>query len=308
MIDILMAVYNGERFLEEQLESILAQSWDDWRLLIRDDASTDGTPQILQRYRDRYPERVVLYCNSENTGAPQKTFFQLVQDSTAPYLMTCDHDDVWLPDKISRTFEKMQELENRWGKELPLLVHTDLQVVDEELHLISPSMIKSQNLNPNANTLRDFIVQNHVTGCTMLFNRALAEAAPTLPVEALMHDWWFALIAAAFGKIGFVEEPTILYRQHGGNRVGAKSVSQMSFLASRAANRRELKEAMEKTYRQAAAFLREYESKLSLQQRELLRQYSTLPSRSKVGRMWTLCRGNYFKYGFVRKLGQLLYI
>lgn len=308
MIEILMAVYNGEQYLEEQLESIFAQTYTDWCLFIRDDASTDGTRAILRRYQEKYPDRISLFFNSENFGSPQKTFFQLLQDSTAPYVMTCDHDDVWLPNKIEQTMKKMKELENEWGIELPLLVHTDLQVVDENLRVISPSMMKSQNLNPKSNSLRDFIVQNHVTGCTMMLNRALVNAVHRLPEDALMHDWWFSLVAAAFGAIGFVEQPTILYRQHSGNQVGAKSVSQISFLAKRAIARQELKKSMDKTYRQAAAFLEEYYQQLSAQQRQLLERYSNIPQQNKIQRLTTLCTRNYFKYGLVRKIGQFLYI
>lgn len=308
MVDILMAVYNGERYLKEQLDSIFSQTYKDWRLLIIDDASTDNTKQILFEYRDKYPDKIELFFNNENQKAPQKVFFKLIQDSSAEYIATCDHDDVWLPDKLELTLGKMKELEEKWGTDFPLLVHTDLKVVDEKLDVISPSMLKSQKLNSNAQSMRDFMVQNHVTGCTMMINRQLANIVKRLPDEALMHDWWFALVASAFGAIGFVDKPTILYRQHGGNQVGAKSVSQMSFLAKRIADKTATKLAMDKTYLQAAAFLKEYKKELSPRQRDMLLKYANIPKQNKFGRLWTLCSQNYFKYGFVRKIGQFLYI
>lgn len=307
MIDILMAVYNAENYLAEQLDSIFAQTFQDWRLIIGDDGSQDSTMQIVRQYQSEHPDKITYYSSDQNGSSPQKNFFRLICCSKSPYLMTCDHDDVWLPEKVEKTWQEMQRLEQKFPG-TPVLVHTDLKVVDQNLNVISESMFSSQKLNRSAHTLRELIVQNHVTGCTMMINRALADKVTRLPEEALMHDWWYALAAAAFGEIGFVDEPLILYRQHGANQVGAKSASDLGALASRAVHKREVQQAMNNTYTQAKAFLKQYESELSKEDKQLLISYLSIPAKSKLHRWQTLISRRFYKYGFARKIGQFIYI
>ena len=137
--------------------------------------------------------------------------------------MFCDQDDVWNNDKIEKTYKKMQELEKLYGDSIPLLAHTDLEVVNEKLETLSFSMWKSEHINPRANTLNKLLMQNTITGCTMMINRTLAMKSLSISSKAIMHDWWIGLVATAFGKIGFIEESTMRYRQHGRNDTGAKN-------------------------------------------------------------------------------------
>ena len=307
MVDILLAVYNGERYLSEQIDSILAQSVDQWRLIIQDDGSSDGTIPLVQSYVERYPERMQLFCNEKNSGSPQKNFFSLLKRAESPYVMTCDHDDVWLPNKIERTYAKMVELERSFpGK--PVLVHTDLRVVDENLHQLSPSMFESQCLDPKRDGFHQLLVQNIITGCTMMVNRPLLERADRLPVQAIMHDWWLGLIASAFGEIGFVSEPTILYRQHASNQVGAKNVKDLGFIARRMQQGRQIKQVMQDTYDQAGAFLQEFSTQLPQSIRETAEQYAQLPQKSKLGRIRSIFQHDFKKHGLARVLGQIVYI
>ena len=140
--------------------------------------------------------------------------------------MFCDQDDVWFPDKIAVTLGKMQELEGRHGGERPLLVHTDMKVADGNLRVVADSLWRYQKSDPvRGEALNRLLVQNCATGCSMMINRALCDLALPIPAEAMMHDWWLVLVAAAFGTIGHCAEPTLLYRQHGANDVGAKKWS-----------------------------------------------------------------------------------
>lgn len=224
-IDIVLATYNGVSFLEEQLRSLLAQDYGSWRLLIRDDGSTDGTADAIKDFAALYPERVRIANDSAGRLGPVGTFSKLLERTTASYVAFCDQDDVWKPDRLSITMARMQELEQRYGRDCPLLVFTDLTVVDESLHELSPSFWKYQGLKPEySRFLSRLLVQNVVTGSTTLMNRALAQKVTPIPAEAAMHDWWAALVASTFGQIGFIPRPTVLYRQHGQNAIGAKSV------------------------------------------------------------------------------------
>lgn len=229
MIQILLATYNGEKYLEAQLDSLLCQTYTDWKLIAHDDGSTDQTGEILRAYQRRYPDIIEILEDGLTFGNARDNFTHLLTVSTADYVMFCDQDDIWLPEKIAKTFYKMQELEYL-HEDFPLVVHTDLLVVDESLDCIAPSMLDYQGLNKSIDGLLQILVKNSVTGCTMMANReAIRVSLPILP-SAVMHDWWIAAnVIKQQGVVGFVDEPLIKYRQHSANSVGAKENSLLAF-------------------------------------------------------------------------------
>lgn len=305
-IDILMAVYNGERYVQEQVDSILGQTYRNWRLIIQDDGSTDRTVSLLQPYARSYPERIFLYQREENSGAAYLNFYSMLPLSSAHYVMFCDHDDIWMPDKIERTWQEMKRLE-KGNKGLPYLVHTDLKVVKEDLSVLDSSMVRRQKLNPYA-SFRQIMVQNGVTGCTMMVNRPLLDRVEEIPKYSVMHDWWFALIAAAFGRIGYVDRPTILYRQHGDNQVGAKDAESFAYNVERLKDPKGARQVLYDTCVQAGEFLETYQKDLSPKQKEWLSVYRDLPKRGKIQRLFLLFRYRLWKKGVLRKLGQIAFI
>lgn len=215
-IAILLSTYNGAEYLAEQISSIIQQTYANWQLFIRDDGSTDQTTQIIQKYQ-KMNQHIIFLNEShiENLGV-KRSFMELLAVTQADYYMFCDQDDVWLPEKIQLTLNKM--LKNR-DKEVPRLVHTDLMVVDQDLQPQRPMFGRDFQDN-----FRDVLYSNSVTGCTVMINETLRQLLlkqPFDPKQIVMHDWWFALVAAAFGEIAYLAEPTILYRQHGNNTFGA---------------------------------------------------------------------------------------
>ncbi len=146
-IDVLLATYNGARFVAEQIDSILAQRHPHLRLLIRDDGSTDQTPAILAQYAAERPETITIVDGSGNLG-PSGNFSALLQQATAPYVMLSDQDNVWLPGRINGLLTRMQRLEAELGPERPILVHSDLIVTDETLRPLCPSFWTYQHLDP----------------------------------------------------------------------------------------------------------------------------------------------------------------
>lgn len=305
MVDILLATYNGEKYLREQLDSIFYQTYKDWKIIVIDDCSMDKTCSIIMEYQKRYPNKIEFHRNNENSGNPASNFFKLLEMSTSKYAMFCDQDDVWLSNKIDVTMNFMKKLEYKY-RSLPLLVHTDLKVVDSKLGILSDSMFKYQKLNSNAKTLRELIVQNSITGCTLMLNKKLASMCCGVPSNVIMHDWWVALIAAAFGKIGFVNESTILYRQHESNQVGSKDAANLLFLFNKFLHSRKVKSSMIATYSQCEAFLNRYSGDLSLRQKNILQNYLAVACGNKIKRIYRLLTGGFLKYGFARKLGQII--
>lgn len=218
-VQILLSTYNGERYLGALLDSILAQTYQDWNLLIRDDGSSDGTMSVIQDYISR-DSRITLLPSKENVGVIS-SFELLLKSSSAPYLLFCDQDDVWLPTKVSDQLDAMLECEG-CHVNTPIVVHSDLLVVDSDLNLISNSFWEYSNINIAQHDFNFLGVKNYVTGCAMMINRLAVDCAlPFLP-ETRMHDAWIALnVLKNGGEIKSLSQPTIMYRQHANNVVGA---------------------------------------------------------------------------------------
>ena len=222
---ILLAAYNGSAHMLEQIESIRNQTIHSWHLLVRDDGSSDDTRDVVGALAADDPRIELFEDDLGNLGAMGNfaALCQIAQSRAAEYVMFCDQDDVWLPDKIEKTLAYLQRAEGAFGREVPFLVHTDLRVVDRHLNTRHPSFMKFQHIHHEENApIKVLLAQNFVTGCTVIFNRPLLEMTTPIPQEAILHDWWLALCAAASGIIMFVPDATVLYRQHGSNKVGAK--------------------------------------------------------------------------------------
>ena len=305
---ILLSTYNGEKFISEQIDSLLAQTYQDFHVYINDDCSTDSTLEIAIGYAEAHPEKITVTQNEANSGGAKHNAISLMVRHRADYLMLCDQDDVWMPDKIARTLAKMQELEARLGSSTPLLVHTDLEVVDASLETIQPSFREAMNSNFSKRKLNNLIIQNITTGCTVMYNRALADLITAEPAFLVMHDWWLGIVASAFGHIEAVQAPTILYRQHVENVIGARDVRTFRYKLERLKNYRDVQHAVDTTYRQAASFLAMYADRLTSDQVRLLADYSNIPNRNKLMKWVTICRLGTFKNGIGRKIAQFLFI
>lgn len=220
-VTVLLATYNGAEFVGEQIESILKQTYTNWQLLIRDDSSSDETALILARYQALFPHCIAVIDNYGRRLGSALNFNCLLQHAKQEgYLMFCDQDDFWIPDKIEFTLRQMLALEKKHGESYPLLVHTGFRYVDASLRTIYSkknfSALKLADLK-----LSHLLAQNPVYGCTAMINKALSELVGTVPAVAESHDYWVALVASAFGKISYLSEKTVLYRQHGNNISGS---------------------------------------------------------------------------------------
>jgi rhamnosyltransferase len=222
-VTIVLSSYNGEKFIAEQIASIQQQTHTDWKLLVRDDGSSDHTRNIVQAMA-AVDGRVSLLPDGRGTLGPVASFGVLLEHALATgsgYIALSDQDDVWSPTKIARQLELMVRHEREVGASRPALVHTDLSVVDEDLRPIHSSFLAYQGLRPlPRRPLGPLLIQNFVTGCATLLNRALLAVAVPVPA-AIMHDWWLALCSAALGDILHLDEATVLYRQHGANTLGS---------------------------------------------------------------------------------------
>ena len=216
-VDILLATYNGEKYLREQIDSILNQTHTEFRLLISDDGSTDGTIEILKEYKEK-DGRIDVFFQENNLGVV-KNFEFLLEKVEAKYYMFSDQDDIWKETKIEKSLNKIEE-----GFDL---VYSDLEVVDENLNVTYSSYWKLKgiyNKIKKYNNFESLYLNNFITGCTMISKKELINSFMPLPNTSkfVLHDYWISLIISQNGKIAYIEEPLIKYRQHKNNKVGSK--------------------------------------------------------------------------------------
>lgn len=218
---ILLATYNGELYLKEQIDSLYAQTDKDWILYIHDDGSTDGTPSIIEDCKRTHENVCVL--SFPPSGGPMMNFLEMLRRVEADYYFFCDQDDVWMPDKIEISRRRMLEIESR-NPDKPVVVHGDLIVTDEALRQILPSFWQYEDIYPERVTSYEVMgVSNLTTGCAMCFNKKAKEVTPIPPPPMTpMHDFWItACTFKAGGIVSAINRPLLYYRQHSDNCIGA---------------------------------------------------------------------------------------
>lgn len=364
MITILMATYNGAEYLAAQMDSILHQTVQDFCLIVYDDGSTDDTFSILKAYQKKYPNQIRCIQNEFPTGSAKGNFFLMLKDLKAKqageYIIFADQDDVWEKDKLEKLQEHLKGMEMRYGKSTPLLVYSDLKVADENLRVLHPSMQQWMHHPNRAKNLGALLVENDVTGNSMMFNQSLLDIYFE-PTDAVMHDWYLAILANVFGHMSYLEESLTLYRQHQSNALGVKKSGVLQTMLGNFFQSKERKQAIQKTYAQMFAqaesvlqyagqienILRKKQDGIEKQTKEIgkdsiekltkvtgkdsvekqmkekcrvgieketsrriqtLRAFVSIRSRTRIGKIVTICRYRFFKSRWWMTLGQCFHI
>lgn len=222
-IAVLLATYNGEDYLAEMLDSLVAQEDVEFCCYIHDDGSVDGTMDIIQNYIFRYPKVFVLLEDDRVCGSAKENFFYLLKEVEADYYFFADQDDVWLPKKMKKTYDAIVELEKHSYDRAPLACFCDMFVTDSALNVIHKSFIQSIGRSITHTKYSQILIDNPAAGCCLCINRFCREKALTIKdrKNVEMHDVWCLLVAAVFGRVCSVDEPLSLYRQHDKNEMGA---------------------------------------------------------------------------------------
>lgn len=255
-IDIVLATFNGQNFLKQQIESIQKNTNYHYinRLIVTDDGSTDHTRKLIENLASE-DEKIEFHYNPKSEigtsksltdrsysesrknvyrrpSGPVDNFSYGLSLSTSQYIMLCDQDDIWLPNKIELSYKQICLLESRNSRETtPALVFTDMIIVDDQLNTIERSYYDLKQIPKDWHRdISNLAQQNVASGCTMIFNRQLLDCACPIPGDVYMHDWWLVLIAKYYGKIYLLDIPLILYRQHQNNTLGANKRSIYSSL------------------------------------------------------------------------------
>ena len=306
-VAIVMATYNGEKYVVEQIDSILSSNYQDFELFIYDDGSSDSTISIIKSYELQNPSKVHLFQNEKNLGLV-RNFLEALSKTTMDYVMFCDQDDVWQGNKIGLTLKRMRNMEAQYGKDKPFAVFTDATIVDQELQEMYPSFFESNHLNPSNTDLPHLLMENKLIGCTVMVNAALRKILQSnrLPQSAKYHDWWVALIASSFGKIGYVNESTLLYRQHGGNIVGGADFH--SYIKNRLQSLHHQKVAILSLEKQAEEFVNLYGEQLSAEKRMIIQTFAGLEEAGFLQKRQIILKKHYLKTGLIRNVGLLIII
>ncbi len=295
-LEVLLPCFDGAPFLEAQVLSIHAQTRLPDRLLVRDDGSRDATRALLVSLECRFPGWLVSLPSGVRLGC-RDNVATLLAASRADYVALADQDDVWDPHRLSAALELMIQLERTHSHKTPLLVHSDLRLIDGQGRFLAHSFHRAQRLDPKRTGLDDLTLTNVVTGCTVLLNRACVEASLPFPPAVVMHDWWLALVASRCGAIGYLQEPAVAYRQHGANLVGAVGQDPVRLLGLMHPSSRELSgpKRLARAWAQALALVERFPG-----------PEPALVTYVKAGwarRLSLLCSGRLRKHGPLRTLG-----
>lgn len=229
-VAILMAAYNAEKYIVEQIESIIAQTSSEWTLYIRNDGSKDGTQSIIDSYVSRYPEKIIqIDKGGENLGC-NKNFYRLLETVEADYYMFADSDDYWISEKVTTLLNEIKKYEIKYDN-IPILINSDMSVCDERLNIVHHSLWESMKLKPSRfNSFNLIMATPIIGGSTSIFNRlAKKYIFPVPDIKGLMYDHWIGLCVIKNGKIFHLPVPLQMYRQHNGQVCGLEDENQNLF-------------------------------------------------------------------------------
>lgn len=302
LVEILIATYNGEKYISEQLESLLSQTYDNIHILIRDDGSKDRTIDIIKEYERKYPDKIQIIEDNIICKNSTKNFLHLIQYANAEYIMLCDQDDVWKANKIECTLAVMLNAESHTNG--PILVYSDYQLVNKNLEPLNINRkelaIENEHLD-----LPHLLIQNYYTGCCGMMNKRLYKNIYEYCEGLATHDWWIAIYAAAFGKIIRIPEGLMLYRQHDKQVVGALRTRNLRYIFHKMLDR-DGKRAFEVYISQAKAFKATYGARLDKEQLEIIEALIQLPELSKIKKIKTLFKYRFLKNSIIRILGEIV--
>ncbi|HMU98788.1 MAG TPA: glycosyltransferase family 2 protein [Chitinophagales bacterium] len=302
-VDILLATYNGERFLQKQIDSILQQTYSNFTIYIRDDGSKDGTIKIIKDYAQKYPNKIIFIEDILGNLGVTQNFNELMKYSSANYIAFSDQDDIWLPNKIEQSLKVLADLENK-HQGTPAFVYSDMQIINEEDQFTYPSFWKLASLSPKYFTFNRLLMQSIPHGCTILMNKRLKEIAFPIPQNAILHDHWLSLVTVNFGITMPILEPLILLRNHGANLTQKKTNNfkrLQRFYKNFGTNDEYLKH-LNLRIEQGKSFYNEYFNQLSVENQHILEQFLLLETTSGWKRKMIYIKNKFYRTTFFHTL------
>jgi glycosyltransferase involved in cell wall biosynthesis len=314
-VDIAFPCYNAVLWVDRFLESLLDGVDVPWRVVTRDDGSSDGTLALLKRWRDRLGSSRMLLV--EEDGPPRNlgvigNYNAVLAACSAPWVLTGDPDDIWLRNRIPLTLGALRAAETEAGEQTPLAVCTDAEVIDSDLNPVAPSYWRwSRNMPPRRYTVARVAMDSVALGSTMAINRALLQAALPMSAGAAYQDSWMALVAVSLGRLVVLPEATIRYRRHGANTTKDPFSASLAgalwkLLKEPLAAHERLNSSIRQAARQAGAFASAYADRLSATDANALRALARLPEMSPLDRRIALARHGLWFNSPLKNLGMMV--
>jgi glycosyltransferase involved in cell wall biosynthesis len=286
-ISILMATYNGEQYLRQQLLSLMAQTYPHWQLWIKDDGSTDSTVSIINEFCTLNP-RIQKVSSSETNLGAGKAFLSLLPYSNTPYTIFCDQDDIWLEKKLEKLIQYADE---KLVSDTVGIVYCDAYAYSDA----SGTIISQSISHLHAKNLNEFLFFNSgYQGCSILFNQPLAEMAKNYTADFYMHDDIISLLAHTFGDVYFLDKSLMLYRQHDNNVTGQTARGYWDMV--RGFFRSDASVLSYPHYEEKQEFFNHYKTMMSQQDISLFKAYLDFPNAMYLKRLWIVI-SNRFSIG-----------
>lgn len=304
---ILLATYNGEMYIREQLDSIINQTYRDFVIYISDDGSTDDTIPIIMKYRNDYPDKIVILEHKDSYKSAKGNFINLLRAVESDLYFFCDQDDIWTANHIEVFLNKYKTLSGV-EKQEPILIHSDLTVVDNNLCVLANSFLQYLKLPRNPRK-RYYFLMNNVTGCVSMINDSLKKKAfydydylQKNIDKITMHDHFFSLVAVEFGKKIFIDDKTNLYRQHDKNVLGAGGGYNFKGNIRKFFQINKTIQGLETNKRFVKFFADYFQKELSLSEYKIMKEFCDIKSKNKISRIYFLIKNGILKYDIYRNI------
>lgn len=287
MVDIVMATYNGAKYVEEQLRSFCHQTYAEWRCIVHDDGSTDGTQDILRAWAQQDKRIVFIEDGIQHLG-PAKHFLHILQYSDAPWVMWSDQDDVWFDHKIATMLQAGANAS---------FTGAGVVYANAELWSETEGVIAHRNTLFYPTSLRDALFLNSgIQGASALFNSSMRDILRTPLSSYAMHDHVLLLAGLTMGKVVYLNEALMYYRQHDNNVTGHAPGSRTKKVQLMWANRH-VPVVSREHYNGLAAFYRQYKPQLNEEDRQLIETFLLLPEQSWWKRLRTIRKEHFTLLG-----------
>jgi glycosyltransferase involved in cell wall biosynthesis len=270
-ISVILAAFDGSKYIVKQLDSILTQTISPSEIIICDDNSADDTVALLQPYLA--DNRIKLFVNDSRLGFVNNFKKAATLAHPGNWLVFADQDDIWLPEKLGKLADAMALIDDG---NTPSLIYSDLAIIDKDDALTSPSFWDKQKIRPGKIMFATLLYGNVALGCTMIINYAMANEFFLMDSNECFHDEWLALIAYSFGRVRVLNEPLVLYRQHASNVTFSEDYKTPGFIAQVKDSLSYLvgkKSFLPHQFSLAKAFLSAYQSKLSAKQLSTIQNF-----------------------------------
>ncbi len=279
-ISVVMTTFNGGKFLQEQIESILSQTLQPAEIIVCDDHSTDNTVEILKDYQNK--NVLTYYVNESRLGVIANFKKAVSLASQHHFIALSDQDDIWFPEKLEHQYKELIKI-NELG--FPAIVYSDLMVIDDKKNILNSSFWNELGHDTYSHSFKTLLFGNFITGCTIMMNDTMRKYFLQMPDNVPMHDGWLALIAYSFGKMKQIKEPHVQYRKHDSNLAYATNYKKLGRMSRWLKNIKMIfvkNDYLLNELKVAALFYANHQSRISENQRKILLKFLRLKNKSFI--------------------------